>query len=55
MARDINMKVYRDLLIWIVYLIFIFLTWRSGMSTILKGYIERVFVAVFSYDNTVRS
>lgn len=25
------------------------------MSTILKGYIERVFVAVFAYDNTVRS
>ncbi|MEK4984133.1 NAD(P)H-dependent oxidoreductase [Streptococcus sp. FSL L8-0526] len=55
LAHDINMKVYRDLLIWIVYLIFIFLTWRSGMSTILKGYIERVFVAVFAYDNTVRS
>lgn len=52
LAHDINMKVYRDLLIWTVYLIFIFLTWKSGMSTILKGYIERVFVAVFAYDNT---
>ena len=48
LAHDIDMKVYRDLLIWI------FLTWRSGMPAILKGYIERVFVAGFAYDNTVR-
>lgn len=54
LAHDIDMKVYRDLLIWTVHLIFIFLTWRSGMPAILKGYIERVFVAGFAYDNTVR-
>ena len=54
LANDIAMKHYRDLLVWADQLIFIFPTWWSGMPAILKGFIERVFVAGFAYDNTPR-
>lgn len=54
LANDVAMKRYRDLLVWADQLIFIFPTWWSGMPAILKGFIERVFVAGFAYDNTPR-
>lgn len=54
LANDVAMKHYRDLLVWADQLIFIFPTWWSGMPAILKGFIERVFVAGFAYDNTPR-
>ena len=54
LANDVAMKHYRDLLVWADQLIFIFPTWWSGMPAILKGFIERVFVAGFAYDNTLR-
>lgn len=54
LANDLAMKHYRDLLVWADQLIFIFPTWWSGMPAILKGFIERVFVAGFAYDNTPR-
>ena len=50
LANDVAMKHYRDLLVWADQLIFIFPTWWSGMPAILKGFIERVFVAGFAYD-----
>ena len=52
LANDVAMKHYRDLLVWADQLIFIFPTWWSGMPAILKGFIERIFVAGFAYDNT---
>lgn len=54
LVNDVAMKHYRDLLVWADQLIFIFPTWWSGMPAILKGFIERVFVAGFAYDNTPR-
>ena len=48
------MKPYRDLLSWADQLIFIFPTWWSGMPAILKGFIDRVFVAGFAYQNGPR-
>ena len=54
LAHDVAMKDYRDLIIWADQLIFIFPTWWSGMPAILKGFIERVFVAGFAYENTPR-
>lgn len=54
LVNDVAMKHYRDLLVWADRLIFIFPTWWSGMPAILKGFIERVFVAGFAYDNTPR-
>ena len=49
-----DMKPYRNLIIWADQLIFIFPIWWSGMPAILKGFIERVFVAGFAYENTPR-
>ena len=49
-----DMKPYRDLLSWADQLIFIFPTWWSGMPAILKGFIDRVFVAGFAYQNGPR-
>ncbi|MDU7943960.1 MAG: NAD(P)H-dependent oxidoreductase, partial [Streptococcus salivarius] len=54
LAHDVAMKDYRDLIIWADQLIFIFPTWWSGMPAILKGFIERVFVAGFAYENKPR-
>lgn len=54
LAHDVAMKDYRDLITWADQLIFIFPTWWSGMPAILKGFIERVFVAGFAYENTPR-
>lgn len=54
LVNDVAMKRYRDLLVWADRLIFIFPTWWSGMPAILKGFVERVFVAGFAYDNTPR-
>lgn len=54
LVNDVAMKHYRDLLVWADRLIFIFPTWWSGMPAILKGFVERVFVAGFAYDNTPR-
>ena len=51
---DVAMKDYRDLITWADQLIFIFPTWWSGMPAILKGFIERVFVTGFAYENTPR-
>ena len=55
LAHDVAMKDYRDLITWADQLIFIFPTWWSGMPAILKGFIERVFVAGFAYENTPRN
>ena len=49
-----DMKPYKDLLSWADQLIFIFPTWWSGMPAILKGFIDRVFVAGFAYQNGPR-
>ena len=54
LAHDVAMKDYRDLIIWADQLIFIFPTWWSGMPAILKGFIDRVFVAGFAYQNGPR-
>lgn len=54
LAHDVAMKDYRDLITWADQLIFIFPTWWSGMPAILKGFIERVFVTGFAYENTPR-
>lgn len=45
---------YRDLVTWADQFIFIFPIWWSGMPAILKGFIDRVFVAGFAYTNTKR-
>lgn len=50
LAHDVAMKDYRDLITWADQLIFIFPTWWSGMPAILKGFIERIFVAGFAYE-----
>mgnify|MGYP000134524595 CR=1 FL=1 len=49
------MKPYRDLLSWVGSVDFIFPTWWSGMPAILKGFIDRVFVAGFAYQNGLES
>ena len=54
LAHDVAMKDYRDLITWADQLIFIFPTWWSGMPAILKGFIDRVFVAGFAYQNGPR-
>ena len=54
LVHDVAMKGYRDSITWADQLIFIFPIWWSGMPAILKGFIERVFVAGFAYENTPR-
>ena len=48
--KDPEMAKYRDLITWADHLIFIFPIWWSGMPAILKGFIDRVFVADFAYS-----
>ena len=48
--KDPEMAKYRDLITWAGQLIFIFPIWWSGMPAILKGFIDRVFVADFAYS-----
>lgn len=48
--KDPQMAKYRDLITWADQLIFIFPIWWSGMPAILKGFIDRVFVADFAYS-----
>lgn len=43
-------KKYRDLITWANHIIFIFPVWWSGMPAVLKGFIDRVFVAGFAYS-----
>ena len=50
LAKVAEMEKYRDLVTWADHLIFIFPIWWSGMPAILKGFIDRVFVADFAYS-----
>ena len=50
LAQVSDMKKYRDLISEANHLIFIFPIWWSGMPAILKGFIDRVFVAGFAYS-----
>ena len=55
LAKVAEMEKYRDLVTWADHLIFIFPIWWSGMPAILKGFIDRVFVADFAYSYKSRS
>ena len=50
LAKVSDMKKYRDLVKAADHLIFIFPIWWSGMPAIMKGFIDRVFVAGFAYS-----
>ena len=50
LAKLEETKKYRDLITWTDLIIFIFPGWWSGMPAILKGFIDRVFVAGFAYS-----
>lgn len=50
LAKVPEMEKYRDLVTWADHLIFIFPIWWSGMPAMLKGFIDRVFVAGFAYS-----
>ena len=50
LAKVPEMEKYRDLVTWADHLIFIFPIWWSGMPAMLKGFIDRVFVADFAYS-----
>ncbi|WP_165209440.1 NAD(P)H-dependent oxidoreductase [Streptococcus tangpeifui] len=52
LASDPETAKYRDLVTWADQFIFIFPIWWSGMPAMLKGFIDRVFVAGFAYHNT---
>lgn len=48
--KDPETASYRKDITWADKLIFIYPIWWSGMPAILKGYIDRVFVAGFAYS-----
>ncbi|MGT2906294.1 NAD(P)H-dependent oxidoreductase [Streptococcus dentiloxodontae] len=50
LAKSFEMAKYRDLVTWADHMIFIFPIWWSGMPAMLKGFIDRVFVAGFAYS-----
>ena len=50
LAKVNEMAAYRELITWVDKLIFIFPIWWGGMPAILKGFIDRVFVAGFAYS-----
>lgn len=50
LAQVSDMKKYRDRVKAADHLIFIFPIWWSGMPAIMKGFIDRVFVAGFAYS-----
>ena len=52
LTEDPATQKYRDLVTWAEQFIFIFPIWWSGMPAIMKGFIDRVFVAGFAYHNT---
>lgn len=52
LVSDPETAKYRSLVTWADQFIFIFPIWWSGMPAILKGFIDRVFVAGFAYHNT---
>ncbi|MEX2805450.1 NAD(P)H-dependent oxidoreductase [Streptococcus sp. H31] len=52
LTSDPATKRYRDLVTWADQFIFIFPIWWSGMPAMMKGFIDRVFVAGFAYHNT---
>lgn len=52
LVSDPETAKYRDLVTWADQFIFIFPVWWSGMPAILKGFMDRVFVAGFAYHNT---
>lgn len=52
LAFDPETARYRDLVAWADQFIFIFPIWWGGMPAILKGFIDRVFVAGFAYHYT---
>ena len=50
LAKNPETEKYRDLISKADHIIFIFPIWWSGMPAILKGFIDRVFVADFAYS-----